>query len=89
MPKKSPRGKTAYVGPRKANVHLEIRARPSMTRTRKTKRRDDLVHLLRQVHHTEIRKVMELVVMTEMQKPHQNLLVKVRQERQTYYFVHT
>ena len=37
-----------------------------MTRTRKG--RDDFVHLLRQVHRTENRKVMEQVVMTEMQK---------------------
>ena len=37
------------------------------------------VHLLRKVHCTEIRKVTEKVVMTEVLKAHQNLLVKARQ----------
>ena len=62
-----------------ASVRLDIRAHSSMNQTRKEKGRDDLVHLLRQVHRTEIRKVMERAVMTEVQKAHQNLLVKVRQ----------
>ena len=44
-------------------------------------KRDDLVHLLRQVHRTKIRMVMENVVMTEAQTAYQNLLVKVRQEK--------
>ena len=67
----------------KATVHLEKHARPSMTPKRKAKRRDDLVHLLRQVHRTEIGKVMEKVVVTEVQQAHQNSLVKVRQEKLT------
>ena len=61
----------------KANVILEIPAHSSMTRTRMAKGRDDLVHLLRQVHRTEIRKVTEKVVMTEAQKAHQNFLVRL------------
>ena len=56
-----------------------------MTRTRKAKGRDDLVRLLRMAHRTEIREVTEKVVMTEAQKAHQNLLVKVRQGKRTYY----
>ena len=59
------------------------------TKTRKAKGRDDFVHVLRQVHRTQIRKVMEEVVMTEVQKAHQNLLVKVRQGKRTGYFVCT
>ena len=64
MSRTTPRGETAAVGPEKTNVHLEKRAHSSMTQTRKAKRRDDLVHLLRQVHRTEIRKVTEEVAMT-------------------------
>ena len=54
-----------------------------MTQTRKAKGRADLVHLLRQVHRTEIRKV------TEAQKAHRNLLVKVSQGKKTDYLVQT
>ena len=39
-----------------------------MTRRRKAKGRDDIVHLLRQVHCTETRKVKEKVAMTEVFK---------------------
>ena len=42
--------------PQKANAFLEKHARSSMTRTRTAKWRDDLVHLLRQVHRTETRR---------------------------------
>ena len=52
----------------KANVDEEIRAHSSMSQTRKAKERDDLVHLLQQVHRTKIRKVMEMVVMTEVEE---------------------
>ena len=53
----------------------------SKTRTRKAKGRDDFVHLLRQVHRTEIRKVTEKVAMTaEVLKAHQHLLAHVREE---------
>ena len=52
-----------------------------MNQTRTSKERDDLVHLLRQVDRIEIRNVMEKVVMTEVSKAHQNILVKVRQEK--------
>ena len=58
-----------------------------MTPTRKAKGRDDLVHLLRQVHHTDIRNVTERVAMTEVPNAHQNALVEVRQEKRTDYFV--
>ena len=71
---------TASVGPQKANVDLEINAHSSVNRTRKPKGRNNFVHLLRQVHHTENRKVAEQVVMTEVLKAHQNLLVKVSLE---------
>ena len=60
-----------------------------MNQTRKAKERDDLVHLLRQVRRTENRRVMEMVVMTEVYKTHQNLLVQVRQEKQTDYLEST
>ena len=73
MPITTPIEGTAYVGPQKAHVHLEMHAHSSMTPTRRANGRDGLVHLLRQVHHTEIRKVMENVVMTEMQKGLKNL----------------
>ena len=53
----------------------------SKTRTRKAKGRDDFVHLLRQVHRTEIRKVTEKVAMTaEVLKAHQHLLAHVRED---------
>ena len=64
MPKTTAREETASVGSQKANAELEKHAHSSVTRTRKAKGRDDLVHLLRQVHRTEIRKVSEKVVMT-------------------------
>ena len=48
-------------------------------KNKKAKGRDHFVHLLRRVHRTEVRKVTEKVVMTEVLKRHQNLLVKVRQ----------
>ena len=70
---------TASVGPQKANFHLEKHARSSITQTRKANGRDDLVHLLRQVHLTETRKVMEQVMMTEVIKAQQHILVKVCQ----------
>ena len=80
-PKSTPTEETAFVGQQKANVHLEIRAHSSMNQTRKAMERDDLVHLLRQVHRTETRKVTEKVAMTEMLGAHQNFLVKVRQQK--------
>ena len=54
MPNTTPREETAVVGSQEANVHVEKHAHSSMTRTRKAKGRDDLVHLLRQVLRTEI-----------------------------------
>ena len=39
MPKTIPTEETAYVGSRKANVHVEIRAHSSMNQTRKAKER--------------------------------------------------
>ena len=81
MPKTSPREETTHVGPRKANGHLEIRAHSNMNQTGKAEERNDLVHFLRQVHCTENRIVMDKVVMTELPKAHQNLLVEVRQEQ--------
>ena len=60
-----------------------------MNRTRKTKGRNDLVHLLRQVHITETRKVTGKAAMTEAPKANQHLLVKVRQGKQTGYLVQT
>ena len=54
-----------------------------MNQTRKAKERDDLVHPLRSVHRTEIRKVVEEVVMTEAEKAHQNSLGKIRQGKRT------
>ena len=78
---------TASVGSRQANVHSEKHAHSSMTRTRKAKGRDDLVHLLRQVHRTDIRKVTEKVAMTEVLKTQQNWLVKVCQWKRTDYLV--
>ena len=44
---------------KQANVRWEMHVLSSMIRTRKAKGKDDLVHLLGQVHHTEIRMVME------------------------------
>ena len=67
MPKTTPRKETASVGPRKATVQMEKHAHSSMTRTRKAKGRDDLVHLLRQVRRAETRHVTEKVAMTEVQ----------------------
>ena len=52
-----------------------------MNRTGNAKGRDDLVHLLRQVHRTETRKVTEKVAVTEVQKAHRNLLIQVRQKK--------
>ena len=83
MPQTSPGEETACVGSRKDNVHLKIRAHSSMNQTRKAKNRDDFVHLLRQVHLTEVRKAVEKEGTTEAQQAHQNSLVKVRQEKQT------
>ena len=48
-----------------------------MSGTRNAKERDDLIHLLRQVHRTENRKVTEEGVMTEVQKPHRVLATLV------------
>ena len=59
MPKTVLGEEIASVGLRKANVHLEVRAHSSMNQTRKATERNDLVHLLRQVHRTETRKVRE------------------------------
>ena len=64
MPRTIPRREGASVGPQKAIVHMEKHAHSSMTRTRKAKARDDLVHLLRQVRCTEIRNVTEEVALT-------------------------
>ena len=83
MPKITTKRETAPVGSQKDNVHLEICAHSSMIRTRKETERDDIGHHLRLVHRTEIRKVTEEVLMTEVQQAHQNLLVKVRQEKVT------
>ena len=58
-----------------------------MTQTRKAQGRYDLVHLLRRVQRTEIRKVTEKVAMAEVLKSHQNSQVKVREEKRTDYFV--
>ena len=66
MPKTTPRDETAHVRSRKANVRVEIRAHSSMNQTGKAKA--SLLHLLRQVHRTGIRKVMAKVVMTEAQR---------------------
>ena len=86
MPKTTPRAETASVQPQKANVHLEMHAQSIMTRTQEGHREGTTsFHLLRQVHHTEIRKVTEKVVMTVF--THRNLLVKVRQGKRTDYFV--
>ena len=71
--KTTPREETAYVGPRKADVHLEICKHSSMNRTRKARRRDDFVHFLRQVHHTKVRKVTEKVVFINTSR---NLLMR-------------
>ena len=68
-------------------MHSLVRKRPMFIWRRiafehdpnkKAKGRDDLVHLLRQVHHSVIPKVTEKVAMTEVLKAHVNLLVKVR-----------
>ena len=74
---------------KRPSVHLVIRSHSSINRTRKPKERDDLVHLLRQVHRTEIQKVTEKVAMTEVPKAHQNLLVKVSDGKRTDKFVQT
>ena len=76
-----------HVGLQKANARLEIRARSRMTRTSKAKGMDDLVHLLRQLHRTEIRNAMDKVVMTEAQKAHNHFMEKVCQWERTDYFV--
>ena len=89
MPKTTPRGEIAYVRPRKANVQMESRTRSRMNQTRKAKERDDLVHLHRHVRRTEVRKVMEKVVMTEVQKGKPKLTGKVCQEDQTDHPVYT
>ena len=47
-----------------------------MKQTRKAKGRDDFVHVLRHTHRTEIRKVTEKVVLTEVQMTHQNFAGK-------------
>ena len=60
-----------------------------MTRTRNAKGRNDLVHLVGQVHRTEIRKVTERVATTEVLKVQQNFLLKVSQVKRTDYFVQT
>ena len=73
---------TASVGSQQANVHSEKHAHSSMTRIRKARGRNDLVHFLRQV----IRKVTEKVAMTEVLKTQQSWLVKVCQWKRTDYF---
>ena len=89
MPKTTPTEETASVGSQQANFHLEKHAHSSLTRTRKAKGRD-LVYFLQQAHRTEIRKVTERVVLTEVQKEaYRNWLVKVRQGKRTDYFVQT
>ena len=44
--------RTAHVGLRMDNIHLEKQTHSSITPSRKAKGRDDLVHLLRRAHHT-------------------------------------
>ena len=67
----------------KANVCLEKLAHSSMTRTMRTNGRDDFVHLLRQVHRTESRRVTGKVTMLEVLKAHQKFWGKVRQGKRT------
>ena len=64
----TPKEDVVYVRLQMANVHSAIRAHSNMILTRKAKGRDDLVHFVRQVQRTKIRKVIRKVVMTEMQK---------------------
>ena len=47
-----------------------------MNRTRMAKGRCDFVHIFRQVHHSEIRKVAEKAAMKEVRKAHQKLTGK-------------
>ena len=82
MPKTISREEIAYVGPRKANVHLDIRAHSSMNQTREAKERDDLVDLVRQAQRTGIRKVIEKVVMYELQ------VKKLSEGKFVYFFWH-
>ena len=83
MPKTTPTEETASAGSQKANVHSEKHAHSSMTRTRKARGKEDLVHLLRHVHRTETRKVTEKVAMTQVLKTDPKLVVKVSQEKRT------
>ena len=53
MPNATPREEIAYVGPRKANVQLEIRAHSSVTQTRKANERVVFVHLFPETHCSE------------------------------------
>ena len=55
-----------------------------MNQIRKAKGRDDLVHLLRQVHRTDIRQVVEKVAVTEVLKANQTHWEKsVRESEQS------
>ena len=89
MPKTTPTEETASAASKKANVHSEKHAHSSMTRTRKARGKEDLVHLLRHVHRTETRKVTEKVAMTQVLKTDRKLLVKVSQEKRTDCLVQT
>ena len=81
------REEISHVGSRRANVHWKIHAHSSMTRTRKAKERDVLVHLLRQAHRTQLRKVMEKVVMTRCRRHTKTYWLKsVRKSKQTTVF---
>ena len=57
MSKTTPKEKSVSVGSQKADVHWEKHAYSSMTRTRTSEERDDLVHLVRQVHQNLLVKV--------------------------------
>ena len=68
MPRTTLRQGVVYVGSRKANVHVEIRAHSIMFQAREAKGRGDLVHLLQRAHRTEIRKVTGRMLLMEVQK---------------------
>ena len=66
--RKKTREKTASAGSQKPMFIWRFMRIQARSKTRKAKGRDDLVHLLRQVHHTEIRNMTEKVVKTEVQE---------------------
>ena len=85
--KHTTREETAPVGSQKDNVHFGDACAFKHDPNKRQRERDDLGHHLRLVHRTEIRKVTGKVVMTEMQKAHQNFLIKACQEKVTDDFV--